>query len=98
MRDAQAMTDTLADKWRFTPDEVKSMNEASWAKLANDSGVQMPTTKAARNRVEFELQKRLMGPEVSGQELLQRLRDSLAEGKKPAEAVQNVKVRRRKST
>lgn len=72
------MVDTLADKWKFTPDEVKSMNEKGWAKLAADSGVTMPTTEAARARVVRALQGRLAGPAKNPLELLQSLKDSLA--------------------
>lgn len=69
MKDAHAMRDKLSD-WGFTPDEAKSMNEKSWAKLAADSNVPMPTTAAARNRVVFELQKKMQGVARSVDEML----------------------------
>lgn len=69
IKDGLAMTDKLAE-WGFTPDEAKSMNPSSWAKLAHDSGVPAPTTLAAKSRVIFELQKKLAGPARSVDEML----------------------------
>ncbi len=69
VKDAHAMRDTL-EKWKFTPDEAKSMSEKSWAKLAYDSSVPMPSTIAARNLVIFELQKKMQGPGRSIDEML----------------------------
>ncbi len=72
-KDATAMTETLV-KWKSTPDEVKSMNDAGWNKLAFQSGIPAGATKAMKARVIMELQHRLAGPEPTIEELMNRVR------------------------
>lgn len=78
MKDATALVDKLAE-WEFTPDQVKgeAMNAKSWAKLAHDSGVPVPTTAAAKARVWEQLSRRLAGPPRTVQGLIQGLQESL---------------------
>lgn len=76
VKDAGKMVDKLVE-WDFTPDEAKSMADASWNKLAFDSGVPAQFTKAMKERVIFGLQKKLAGPPVSLETVMERLKASL---------------------
>ncbi len=71
-RDAQSLSDKLME-WDFTPKEAQGLNEKSWAKLAFDSGVQLPSAAVRKNAIN-NLIKQRQGPVLPVEQLIERFR------------------------
>ncbi len=71
-RDAQTLADKLTE-WDFTPKEAQGLNEKSWAKLAFDSGVQLPSAAVRKNAIS-NLIKQRQGPVLPVEQLIERFR------------------------